>query len=93
MVEQEAKQRRPFHESVVDAIRRASYTDLICLGMLLKETKIPNGHDEIISEWDLREGDLNVFVPLLGVTTSLLEQKREAEEKEKAKEQKEIVTS
>ena len=88
MTEQSAKQ-RPFHESIVDAINRASYGDMRCLGMLISETKIPKGHDEILAAWNFRQKELNVFVPIEGVEAGLLEQKQEAEKKEKEKKTKE----
>lgn len=93
----EKAERRPFHETIVDAINRAaSSAELAVLAPLIKGTKIPKGHDEIIAAWNDR---LN----LLGgtrrhdynVPADLLEQKQEAAEKEKAKEkeQTEITSS
>ncbi|TSC91040.1 MAG: hypothetical protein G01um10142_150 [Parcubacteria group bacterium Gr01-1014_2] len=107
MTEQSAKQRRPFHESIVEAIRCASYSDMMCLGMLINETKIPKGHDEILAAWQERVlgpwdghlvvglGDLE-SLQTLNIPVGLLEEKQEAEKKEeekKAKEQVETATS
>ncbi len=90
MSEQMTKQRRPFHESIVDAIRRASYSDMRCLGKLIEETNIPKGHDEILSAWARRDGELIREMSELGdVEDGLHEQKREAEKKEEEKKAKE----
>jgi len=86
MAEQTAKQRRPFHESIVDAIRRASYNDMRCLGRLISETKIPKGHDEILAAWNQRLHTLH-WIPRwihwfnndLDVPSELLSQKNEVE--------------
>lgn len=42
---------RPFHETIVDAIRRCCSTEemLLCWFPLIKETTIPAGHDAIIA--------------------------------------------
>lgn len=71
---------RPFHETVVEAIHRASSAELGCLALLINATRIPKNHDEIIAAWNRRresigwEGE-NVF----DVVTNVLEQKQEAE--------------
>lgn len=47
--------RRPFHETIVDAIRHCSSPstgEIIRLFRLIEETKIPKGHDEIIAAID-----------------------------------------
>ena len=94
MTEQSVKQWHPLHESIVGAINRASYSDMRCLGTLISETKIPKGHDEISAAWSSRLGELiRETSELADVLNVLQEQKREAEEKEKAKEQKETVSS
>jgi len=92
---EEAKKRRPFHESVVDAIQHASYSDMRCLVRLIQETAIPKGHDEIHAAWARRAGELIREMSELGdVEGVLLEQKREAEEKEKIKQrQMDMVNS
>lgn len=83
---QGATEKKPFHETIVEAIRRASSVELGCLATLIKATKIPKNHDAIIAAWNERRqaicwggNDLHLLADLLG-------QKREAEEKEKAKE-------
>src|SRR3989344_9326613 len=44
---------RPFHETIVWAIMRcASTPEILRLFRLIRETKIPKGHDEIIAEID-----------------------------------------
>ena len=46
---------KPFHESIVDAIKRAD--DLVtmsALAILIKETKIPKDHDIIIKAWETK---------------------------------------
>ena len=46
---------RPFHESIVDAIRRCpspSSGEILRLLQFIKETTIPKGHDEIIAAID-----------------------------------------
>lgn len=82
---------RPFHETIVEAIRRASSAELECLATLIKATEVPKGHDEIIAAWNERIGALlfgcdNDF----GVPTSLLAQKqanmKKAEEEEEEEE-------
>ncbi|MEK7536945.1 MAG: hypothetical protein AAB584_00660 [Patescibacteria group bacterium] len=94
MTEQTAKQRRPFHESIVDAIRRASYSDMRCLGKLIQETKIPKGHDAIIAAWNDRNEELSREMREAGdVYGDLFEQKQEAEEKERAKKQQNEVAT
>lgn len=47
--------RRPFHETIVDAIHRAdSLEEMRHLAMLIKATKIPKGHYKIIVAWNNR---------------------------------------
>lgn len=46
---------RPFHETIVEAIRRCpcpSSAEILRLFQLIKETRIPKGHDEIIAAID-----------------------------------------
>ena len=81
--EQVAK--RPFHETIVEAIHRAYSIELRCLAMLIKETKIPKGHEEIIAAWNQRRQEMAWGNVDLGVPADLLEQKEEAAEKERAK--------
>ena len=76
--------RRPFHESIIQAIHWASSEELrYCVARIIKMTKIPKGHDEIIEAWNQRRRELNWSDNEdLGVPADLLEQKREAAEKE-----------
>jgi hypothetical protein len=54
-------ERKPFHESIVDAIHRAKApTDLAALGQLIHESKIPKGHDEIAAAWIGKSGELGL---------------------------------
>lgn len=79
--------RRPFHETIVEAIHRASSGDeLQCLAMLIKETKVPKGHEEIIVAWNQRRQEMAWGNADLGVPADLLEQKQEAAEKAKKEE-------
>jgi len=76
-------ERRPFHETIVDAICRDRMgAGLSTIAWLLMETKIPKGHDEIVTA--LRERlhgidhrPINSF--WTDVVLDVLEQKREAE--------------
>lgn len=77
--------KRPFHETIVEAISRASSNDLRCLATLIKTTKVPKNHDEIIVAWKQRQQEVGWDDEELGVSANLLEQKREAAEKEEAK--------
>ena len=45
---------RPFHETIVEAIRCASSANMECLAMIIKATKVPKGHDAIIAAWEER---------------------------------------
>ncbi|MFA6273510.1 MAG: hypothetical protein WC673_03440 [Candidatus Paceibacterota bacterium] len=77
--------KRPFHETIIDAIHSASSNDLRCLATLIKATKIPKNHDEIIAAWKQQREDVGWDNEELGVSADLLEQKQEAAEKENAK--------
>ena len=79
--------KRPSHETIVEAIRRASSRELECLATLIKATKIPKGHDEIIATWNQRRQEMAWGSVDLGVPVDLLKQKQEAVEKELAKSQ------
>ncbi len=72
--------KRPFHESIVDAIRHASGSELKCLATLIKSTKVPKGHDEIIEAWNERKLDDDMCVP-----ADLLAQQQHEGEKHKGK--------
>lgn len=89
--ETEQTQLRPFHETIVKEIERADGEALLSLGMLIKATKIPRNHDQIIAtwnkrwskrkaarEWDYLVDELGVKDDL-GVPANLLEQKQAAE--------------
>lgn len=65
---------RPFHESIIDAIRTASISDLLCLATLIKHTFIPANHEAIITSWQERTD--NISVSRYGVTEYLLESKQ-----------------
>lgn len=67
---------KPFHETIVVAIKDASTTGLACLASLIKTTKIPKGHDEIIVAWNERRKKLFCEDEDLGVPANLLEQKQ-----------------
>jgi hypothetical protein len=88
--------KRPFHETIVEAIDRAYVTDLRCLAFLIKATKIPSNHDEIIAAW---EKQLDRLLPLIhgdfDVPADLLGQKQRAaeEERTKAKKKKQAGTA
>lgn len=49
-----AKEQKPFHESVVDFIERASEEQLRAIITLLHSTKIPKNHDQILAVWKKR---------------------------------------
>ena len=91
--EQEVKQRRPFHETIIEAIRHASSNEMVCLAELIKATKIPKGHEEIIVAWMQRLQEIGYPNFNLDVTADLLEQKQEAEKKEEEKKAKEQAGS
>ncbi|GEM_PF-3361058 len=82
--------RKPFHETIVKAIRDVRTVDeLGCLGQLLNFTKVPKNHDEIIRVW---KDSMRRLIPHLedsGVIDSLLEQKEEAERETMGKAQAE----
>jgi len=45
---------RPFHETIVDAIREATGTEMHCLARLIKRTVIPKDHGRISAAWQER---------------------------------------
>ena len=69
--------KKPFHESIVDALYQAPKNQLVCLGNLILKTWIPKNHDQIIEAWksctSIESGD---YPP--GVIESLLKQKQRA---------------
>ena len=70
-------ERRPFHETIVDAIRRVSVYNLPLLADLIRETKIPKGHDEIIAAWKEKTAGLMIDEGGFGfdIVADLLKQK------------------
>jgi hypothetical protein len=73
---------RPFHETIVTMIRRSSRdVELECLARLIKITKIPEGHDEIIMAWRERIKAMCWCGEDLGIPANLLEQKRASTKK------------
>ncbi|MFH1631935.1 MAG: helix-turn-helix domain-containing protein [bacterium] len=51
----DSSQKRPFHETIVDAIRSCpspSTGEIFRLFRLIRQTKIPKGHDEIVAAID-----------------------------------------
>lgn len=72
---------RPFHETVVDAIRNASNSShIVCLAPLIIATSIPKNHDNIIAAWQERRKELGFESDDVGVPFNLLKKKKEAEE-------------
>ncbi len=73
---------RPFHESIVDAINRASSAELECLATLIKATKIPKNHDKIIETWEKRCAEMLLGDEKFGVPENIRKQKEETVEVE-----------
>ena len=72
----------PFHETVIDAIQNvSSLEELKHLAKLIKGTKIPKNHDNIIVAWNDIERKFLGSIGNLGVTASLIRQKQEAAKK------------
>lgn len=93
-METEQVAKRPFHETIVNAIRRASTRrELKCLAALIKETDIPQGHVEIIAAWNqrLRMRWMKRWYKDLGVPANLLRQKEEVAKKAKDDEAREAA--
>lgn len=98
----EAPKRRPFHETIVDAIGRLSSIyypgDFVQLAELIKGTQIPEGHEAIAAAWLQQNKKLHAVWgkvwdedDYLGVVVDLLEQKKEAEEKAAKKAEREAI--
>jgi hypothetical protein len=66
---------KPFHESIVDAINIANGGAMSTLAALIKSTKIPKGHDEIVDAWNARVFVLGLNDDL-GVADSVMAQKQ-----------------
>lgn len=75
-VTREPMSTRPFHETIVKAIRQASSVELECLATLIKATSIPEGHQEIIAAWNQRRKEMCWGTEDLDVPAHLLEQQR-----------------
>lgn len=77
-------QRRSFHETIIAAIHRVPVYNLSLLADLILETKIPEGHDQIIVAWKKKiEGVMfNKGESVLDVVADLLEQKEEERKRE-----------
>ena len=80
-------ERKPFHESIVDAIKEATNrTDMKLLEGLIKRTKIPKNHYAITLAWRQTCGIMG-WQDDHGVSVDLQEQKQEAEAKVAAKQE------
>ncbi len=82
----EAQARKPFHESIIDALAEASIADTRCLGWLIMATKIPKGHTQIIGAWNMHISRFGADYTDPGVEASLLEQQGETAIDEAVKE-------
>ncbi len=73
-------QRRPFHETIMDAIAQVNSSDeLNLIATLIMATKIPKGHNEITTAWNQRLQEMGrARHEDRGVPRDLLEQKQEA---------------
>ena len=94
------EEKRPFHETIVMAIQRSRINEIFCLFDLIKETKVPQGHDEIIAAIDQYfNSDLNFLykgkyaLDIREVKESLLAQKRETEKEAVDKKKEKHFTS
>ena len=65
--------RKPFSESVVDAIGRATYTQLGFLGGFIRGTEIQGNHLGISEAWKERTATLGYPMEAMGVLKSLTE--------------------
>lgn len=83
--DQHRPERKPFHESIVDAIKDRQ-VNLHMLAGLIHSTKIPANHDAITEAWARLTGG-----EFLGVLYEISEQKKEAQKEAEAKAQKEIA--
>ncbi len=82
------KEWKPFHESVVDEMRRGSSHDLAQIGRLLENTVIPKNHDVIIEAWRVESRRYNLLPGIEErVVSSLLRQKQKVEEAKKEKDE------
>lgn len=74
--------KRPFHETVTEAIHSATAQQMRMLAGLIKDTKIPKGHDQITEAWVKRCAEMGWEDEDLGVSADLRVQKCAAEEQE-----------
>ncbi len=85
MSEPQKTELKPFHESIVDLIRNlkvdspGDWPRLNQLAEIIKSTKIPKNHDEIIAAWQEQVQRLKVNWDF-GVVISIGKQKDAAEE-------------
>jgi hypothetical protein len=79
--------KRPAHETIAEEIRRVDLGGLEFLSRFIVETKIPKGHNEIITAWKERCECIRRHFDLLVSDTldDLLEQKEKAEAEAAAK--------
>lgn len=91
---EEKPKRRPFHETIVDAINWAfTHSEMAGLADLIKATSIPKNHDEIIAAWEKRKSEMRSMQQEdFGVPADLFEQKQEAKEKEAKKQAAAVVS-
>ena len=76
------KERRPFHETIVEAIKNSVGNDVPILIELLRATKIPRGHDEIIVAVKEQWGHLGYWAQeVADIVANLSKQKEETEQK------------
>lgn len=75
---------RPFHETIVNDILKATNEELVFIASQLKKSIVPTNHDQIIEAWNMRRKAMCWGDDLdLGVSASLLQQKQTAEAKAK----------
>ncbi|MEK7103332.1 MAG: hypothetical protein AAB870_03220, partial [Patescibacteria group bacterium] len=87
-------ERKPFHESVVDAIKSAKAEELKIIAGIIITTKIPKNHEEIVNAWRQRLDDLGLSNDYGLLTGTVMEQAAEAkiENKTALTKQKEVDT-
>lgn len=73
-------QRRPFHQTIIDTIARVPVYNLPILAELIRETRIPHGHDQIIEAWQKKTAGLMLDEGGFGfdVVADILAQKQES---------------
>lgn len=83
---------KPFHESILNTILCCSGPKLEFLASIIKATKIPKNHDQIIAAWNTRAEEMGWDNGDYGVTAHLLAQK-EASGKKQQESGKETTSS